>query len=182
MTELLSLLKAAAKFHSLGRDMDQIGPAIIEKACEMVCAEAKRVLGTYDYGWVQLSPATLASKMADTPLLETGELRDSIEWHSEKLEGWVGSNSEKAVWQELGTANAAHPIPPRSFLVGAAQEMEGRIHTMAAKAVVSVLRGGGLHGPDMMELLHVLKDAAHRLKEDLKRLVDEDDNDKDKRR
>jgi len=73
-----------------------------------------------------LSPETLARKMMNTPLLETGELRASIEWNSTGNEGHVGSNNDKAVWHELGTAK----IPPRSFLMGAAQHMEGKIHKM----------------------------------------------------
>jgi hypothetical protein len=46
------------------------------------------------------------------------------------------------VWQELGTSK----IPPRSFLVGAAVHMEEKIHKMAARAVMAVMRGEGLHG------------------------------------
>jgi hypothetical protein len=82
----------------------------------MVCAEAKRVIGEGYPEWPALSPETLARKMGDGPLLETGELRASIEWNAEGKEGHVGSNNDKAVWQELGTAR----IPPRSFLMGAA--------------------------------------------------------------
>jgi hypothetical protein len=42
--------------------------------------EAVRVLGTYDYGWPLLKPQTIARKeTGDSPLLETGDLRDSIE-------------------------------------------------------------------------------------------------------
>jgi hypothetical protein len=79
MTGLMSLAEAAAKFNAIGHDMEELGPAIIRKACAMVCTEAKRVIGTYDYDWPQLSPETLARKFFNTPLLETGEMRDSIE-------------------------------------------------------------------------------------------------------
>jgi hypothetical protein len=47
------LVEAAAKFNAIGRDMETIGPAIVARACEMVCEEAKRVLGRYEYEWPQ---------------------------------------------------------------------------------------------------------------------------------
>jgi hypothetical protein len=109
--------------------------------------------------------------MRDTPLLETGELRASIEWNSHGNEGHVGSNNDKAVWHELGTAK----IPPRSFLVGAAVRMEPKIHIMAAKAVHAVMRGEGLHGSAMLELLHVLKHVAHEVGKTLKEALEPED-------
>jgi hypothetical protein len=51
----------------------------LEQVAQMVEGEAKRVIGTYDYGWPQLAASTLAKKAANTPLLETGDMRDSIE-------------------------------------------------------------------------------------------------------
>lgn len=105
----------------------------LEKAAETVEDEAKRVLGTYDYGWTPLAPATVARggimrpPGVDEPLLDTGELRDSIEHYTPPtgpLVSYVGSNNPKAVWHELGTAT----IPPRSFLLGAATAKEDEIH------------------------------------------------------
>src|SRR5258708_3550610 len=137
-----SILGFVAKLKMIEHDMEALGPAIVARACEMVCAEAKRVIGEgYDY-WPALQPATLARKMLNTPLLETGELRGSIEWQSKGLEGAVGSNNDKAVWHELGTAR----IPPRSFLAGAAMAMEDKIHKMAARAVMAALFRQGLYG------------------------------------
>jgi len=142
--------------------MHDVGEAIVAKACQMVCDEAKRVLGTYEYGWPELKPETIARKMrGDSPLLETGELRASIEWTAHGNQGWVGSNNDKAVWHELGTSR----IPLRPFLSGAAMHMEDQIHKMAARAVVAVLGGRGLHSSEMMELLHILKHVGHELKE-----------------
>ena len=71
---MFTLLEFAAKLGEIEHDMKEIGPAIVAKACEMVCAEAKRVLGTHDYDWPELKPETIANKMrGDTPLLETGK-------------------------------------------------------------------------------------------------------------
>ena len=177
MTGVMSILEFVAKTKAIDRDLKEVGHAIVARACEMVYAEARRVIGEgYDF-WPPLQPETLARKMMATPLLETGELRGSIEWQAHGLEGAVGSNNDKAVWHELGTSR----IPPRSFLAGAAMHMEDKIHKMAARAVVSVMAGGGLHGSEMMELLHLLRHAGRELKEAGEELM-KDDDEKDKRR
>jgi phage gpG-like protein len=70
------------------------------------------VLGTYEYGWPPLKPATVARKSTgDSPLLETGELRDSIERDVQDHVAYVGTNNKKALWHEFGTSR----IPPRPF-------------------------------------------------------------------
>jgi hypothetical protein len=147
----------------------------------VVCAEAKRVIGSYDYDWPQLSPKTLEHKFFNTPLLQTGEMRASIEWNSSGNEGYVGSNNDKAVWQELGTRT----IPPRPFLAGAAQHMEDKIHKMAERAVVSVMLGKGLASAEMRELLHLLhaiRHAGHAVGEAMDTVLDgPDDNEKNRR-
>jgi phage gpG-like protein len=79
--------------------------------------EAIRVIGTYDYGWPLLKPQTIAHKATgDSPLLETGDPRDSIERVVQHGIAYVGSNNPKALWHELGTSR----IPPRPFLAIAA--------------------------------------------------------------
>jgi HK97 gp10 family phage protein len=91
---------------------------MMEKACVLLEDESKRVLGTYDYGWPPLAPETIASKATgDSPLLETGALRDSIT-HNVDADGkdaYVGTDIEYAKYQEFGTSK----IPARSFLGGA---------------------------------------------------------------
>jgi hypothetical protein len=176
MTGVYSVLGFVAQLKAIEHDMNALGPAIVARACEMVCAEAKRVIGTYDYDWPQLSPETLARKFFNTPLLETGEMRASIEWSTSAngLEGAVGSNNDKAVWQELGTVK----IPPRSFLVGAAQHMEEKIHKMALRSVIAVLEGRGLHSSELGELIHLLKHAAHAVKETAEEIFSDDEKDK----
>ena len=59
--------------------------------------------------------------------------------------------------------------------MGAAVRMEKKIHKMAARAVVAVLRGESLHGSEMMELLHLLKHVAHEVKETVKDALEPDD-------
>jgi phage gpG-like protein len=174
MTGVYSILGFVAKLGAIERDMHELGPTIIARACEMVAAEAKRVIGEGYPEWPALAPETLARKMMNTPLLETGELRASIEWNSEGNEGYVGSNNDKAVWHELGTSH----IPPRPFLMGAAMRMEPLIHAMAAKAVMAVLAGRGLNSAELGELIHLLRHVGHAVGEAMDTVLDGPDDGK----
>ena len=112
----------------------------LERAAVIVETEAKRVIGTYDYNWPQLAPSTQADRVAqgfpaNEPLLRTGEMRDSIEHVSDRKEAQIGSNSDIAVWQELGTVS----IPARSFLGEAAIRKEQEVVDEIGRVVVSTL-------------------------------------------
>jgi hypothetical protein len=167
VTKVMTLLEAAAKFHAVSRDMQVVGPAIVAHACEMVCTEAKRAIGTYDYGWQPLSPRRLSIR---TPTRRC--------WRPERCSA-RSSGSQRAMkatsvrtttrWQELGTSH----IPPRSFLAQAAIRMEPKIHELAGRAVVSVMGGSGLHGPELGEIFHLLKHAAHDLKQGAEEFMEE---------
>ena len=78
----------------------------------MVEERAKGLIGHPNASWPPLAPETLKRKdNVNTPLLETGEMRDLIEHVvANSSHGYVGSNDDKAVWQELGTSRG---IPPR---------------------------------------------------------------------
>jgi phage gpG-like protein len=91
---------------------EEVRHAALKKAARLVEKEAKEVIGTYKYDWPPLAASTLAKKGADTPLLETGELRDSISHEVEDHRALIGSTDKVAVYQEFGTSR----IPPRSFL------------------------------------------------------------------
>ncbi len=99
---------------------------VLDRAGKLVEQTAKDAIGTYKFGWPPLDPATVARKGADTPLLQTGQMRDSIEHTVVGDHVDVGTNDKKAVYQELGTTK----IPPRSFLVAAAMEKEAEIVQM----------------------------------------------------
>lgn len=119
----------------------------LEKACQIVEDEAKRVIGSYDYGWQQLAPSTQAERVrlgypANEPLLRSGDLRDSISHYLEgadlvphEISGYVGSPSKIALYQELGTSR----IPPRSYLGGAARAKEMEVHELGAEAAHTAL-------------------------------------------
>ncbi len=96
----------------------------LAQAAHVVETEAKEEIGHYQgaagpfAAWAPLKADTIAQKAnGDTPLFETGEMRDSIGTVVLDHEAHVGSNDDKAVWQELGTSRG---IPARSFLGGAA--------------------------------------------------------------
>ncbi len=124
--------------------MPTVEHGAMEHAAQIVEKEAKDVIGTYRYGWPTLAESTLARKSADTPLLETGAMRDSIE-HSVTgpRTAHVGSNDQNAVYQELGTSK----IPPRSFLMGAAIHKLPEVGHAIGETIVAHLEGRKLPIP-----------------------------------
>lgn len=113
----------------------------LKHAGEIVEKEAKRVLGTYDYGWAPLAQSTIDRKAnGDTPLLETGEMRDSIGHHVDGARAVeIGSNNDKAVWHELGTEH----IPARPFLMGALEHKGEEAAHVIGRMVYGYLAHGG---------------------------------------
>jgi|tagenome__1003787_1003787.scaffolds.fasta_scaffold20455045_2 hypothetical protein len=51
--------------------------------------------------------------------------------------------------------------------------MEPKIQKMAGRAVGSVVGGAGLHGPEVGEIFHLLKHAAHDLEQGAEELMEE---------
>jgi phage gpG-like protein len=79
-------------------------------------AHQQSEIGVPGWGWPPLAPDTLARKGGiNTPLLETGELQESIRWNSDHSEGYVGSDDSKAAFHEFGNSR----MPPRPFLATA---------------------------------------------------------------
>lgn len=121
---------------------------ILEKAGAMVEKRAREKIGEYQeqagpfIAWPELAESTKADRARqgypeDEPLLRTGEMRDSIGHTVHESEVQIGSNDDKAVWQELGTEH----IPPRSFLGGAMVESLPKINEMAGRDLVATLIG-----------------------------------------
>lgn len=120
----------------------------LEEGAKVIEKEAKRVIGTYDYGWPQLAETTQADRESqgydpNEPLLRDGKLRDSIE-HTivSDREAEIGSNEDVAVYQELGTAT----IPARSFLAGAASAKGKECAEILGAAVINTVFGGAVIG------------------------------------
>lgn len=147
----------------------------IEAAAQIVQTEAKRVIGTYDYGWAPLKEATIARKAnGDTPLLETGEMRDSIEYVVlSDHEAEVGSNSDKAVWHELGTKT----IPARSFLAGAAMEKAHEASRVIGISVAAAIASRNIDVEILKLAGHAIKEVGHTAREALDDMDDGNNHD-----
>lgn len=112
----------------------------VVKSANLVKAHAKSVLGSYNFGWPALKEATIARKATgDSPLLETGEMRDSIETTIGHWEAWIGTNDPKAEWQTNGTSRG---IPPRPFMEPAAIEKQPDIEKEFVTIVGKAFKGG----------------------------------------
>lgn len=143
-----SLLEGAAFFTGVHLGMERATKAAVTKAARLVRDEARRVLGTYDYGWPHLAEATIARKQTgDSPGLETGAMRRSIKYSvSGSRMNWqanIGSNDPKALWFELGTVKQ----PPRSFLAGAAMHMQHEVHKICGHDLFHNMFSSSVH-PD----------------------------------
>lgn len=125
--------------------------AALTRAAKVVEAEAKREIGTYQGAvgpfpaWAPLAESTQADRVregfpADEPLLRTGEMRASIGHAVKGNVAVIGSNSDKAVWQELGTKT----IPPRSFLGGALMRKLPEVRKELASGALGALVGPGV--------------------------------------
>jgi hypothetical protein len=135
----LSLIEAVGTFGRLAVEMPLAEHAGLEKACVIVEKTAKDYIGSEHGWWPPLAESTLANKSANTPLLETGEMRDSIEHKVEVPNGYIGSNNMKAVWQELGTSRG---IPPRSFLGHAATAKGEEVAHIIGRTIVGYVATG----------------------------------------
>lgn len=178
----MNLLQAAARFGAAARDTEIAEEEAVRIACQMVAERARSLIGVPHGWWPPLAPETLSRKdNVNTPLLETGELRASIEWNAEGKVGHVGSDSDKAVWQELGTSRG---IPPRSFLMAAAMQEGHKIEKVAAALIGAAIAGRLENGRAVREFFHILHEAGHALhevKEAGQELFDEN-NEQDKER
>jgi hypothetical protein len=156
-----SILEAVAKFRAFSLDMELVGEIILSEWAGLVQKRATEAIGTYRYGWPALGPAAVA-KHGDTPLLDTGALRDSISafvqmhgpGHGRAV---VGSNSDIAVYQELGTSR----IPPRSFLMSSAMRSHKDIGIIARRAIHTAWTGAGVNGSAIREFLHAARLGLH---------------------
>ncbi len=148
----MELTELALKLGEIALKQKEMEHHVLETAAKAVEQRAKAKIGEYQQeagpfvGWAELAAFTKADRVAkgfpeDEPLLRTGKMRDSIEHQVDGNEAQVGSNSDIAVYQELGTAK----IPPRSFLGGAAVEMMPRIIELIGESATAALVGKEVH-------------------------------------
>jgi hypothetical protein len=138
---------------------------LLDRAARMVQEEAKAEIGTKQdaagpfAAWAPLADTTVNGfnghpgkrQLGFTPpdydpLERSGEMRDSIERTviPASHEAHVGSDSDVAVVQELGTEK----MPARSFLGGAAVRKRDEVGHMIGWTTVQILRGGSRSSSD----------------------------------
>jgi phage gpG-like protein len=178
----MNLLEAAARMAAAAIDMEAAKRAALEEACLIVQERAKGLLGHPNDSWAPLKPETIAQKGGlNMPLLNHGTMRDSIEHvvidsnHAE-----VGSNSEIAVIQSLGSSRG---LPPRPFLSLAGHLEGANVAKVVARTVGGAI-GAGLAGRrvhDFFELAHIAGEAFRSIRETASDLVEAPDEEKRKR-
>ena len=163
--------------HELTDNTHEARVKALELGAKMVQREAKRAIGTYDYGWPELAQSTQGERESlgyepDEPLLRDGTLRDSIEYTIVEPghEAQIGSNSDIAVWQELGTAT----IPARSFLDFAALAKEKAIARAAGKLFAAAMAGQSIAGEIAKLMVEAAKEVGHTARE----LVEPDESER----
>ena len=90
------------------------------------------------------------------PLLRDGTLRESIGHMTEGNAAAVGSTSDIAVYQELGTTkDGKQHIPPRSFLGAAGFESKEAVATISARTLEAWIAGMSWKRPKVGQLPEV---------------------------
>jgi phage gpG-like protein len=156
----MNLLEAIARMAAAQAAVAEAEHAALEAAAKMVETRAKGMIGHPNPGWPPLAESTLQHKGGlNMPLLETGQLRSSIESTVVFPSAFVGSNDDRAVWHETGTSH----VPPRSFLAAACAEEGPAIAGTVAKTVGSAI-GASLAGHSVeAEILKLAGEALHKL-------------------
>lgn len=133
MTPDLGDIFAAAGFFGALAEEFKSHNAELEAAAKIMEKTAKSLPGTYQDGWPALAESTLAKKQAgDSPLLETGEFRDSIKHNSSDDVAHVGTNDQRGPWFEFGTDK----MPPRPVFGVAIIKAKDEIEAAVGKVTV----------------------------------------------
>lgn len=150
MKQFNSFAGLAAELMLLSLRLPSLEHELLEDACKDIEKRAKEKIGNYQAeagpfaAWAPLAESTKAGRTSagfseDDPLLRTGDMRDTIEHKVVRSVGHVGSDSDIALYQELGTDR----IPARSFLGGSAFEAEPEIRAKVGATYTAFLSGGG---------------------------------------
>jgi phage gpG-like protein len=143
-----SFLEAAVHCGEMALAVHEAEKLSLEKATKLLQKKAKEKFGEYQpeagpfVAWAELAESTKQDRERqgypdDEPLLRSGDLRDSVQREVHNSEGFVGSNSDVAVYQELGTKN----MPPRSTFGSTAAENMKVIVAIVGEGAVMALVG-----------------------------------------
>ena len=152
-----TLAQAITRFGLIAAEAHVIEHAALEAGGKVFIERAKAAIGTYEYGWIELDPATIARKQhGDTPLLDTGEIRDSggYEVHGNRL--IAGFTDEKIVYHEYGTRHH----PPRPVVGGTVEYHGHEIARIVGVGFAEIAVASLFTGSAVSAIGHVL--AHHR--------------------
>lgn len=153
---MITLAQAAAHFLGAAARCEEELVGVVTTVTEVAAANARGFVGHEQDDWAPLSSATvegfrhelgfwvmgkreLGYGGYENPLERTGSLRDSIETEVDGLVGIVGSNQKAALYQEMGTAFARYPIPPRPFLAKGMMHAVEMTEELIGEVVLSLL-------------------------------------------
>ena len=137
MASLGNMLGAAVFFAAAAHRAAEAEREGLAKAAKIIEDGAKEAIGSFLFGWPALKPETVSRKATgNSPLLETGELRNSISHEVSEHSAIVGSTSEKARFHEFGTSRG---IPPRPFIWGSWLHNQEKVGEAVGDAVVKRL-------------------------------------------
>ena len=113
----------------------------MEKAAKVLEEEAKSLIGVPQAGWPPLAQVTIDRKGSNTPLLDTGEMKDSIEHNSDRHDAYIGSNNPKLRWHEFGTNNVPWSTtnPARPVLALASVRKENEVKEIIGRSIMVAL-------------------------------------------
>lgn len=140
-----SLVEFASLLGTLASTSEMANRHALDAAAVVVETEAKRVLGTYDYGWPQLAQSTQDQRVhqgytPNDPGFRSGAMQQSIEHTTAKDETHIGTDDQHMVFFELGTKKQ----PPRPTLAVAALKKEAEVVDLIGRSTVAHLSGTAL--------------------------------------
>jgi HK97 gp10 family phage protein len=148
---------AAHLTHAIAPAVNSSMHSGLKAAAEQIEHTARAKLGHYQDSvehfpaWPELADSTKADRVAkgfteNDPLLRTGALRDSIGHEVHGNEAVIGSKSDIAVYQELGTTK----MPPRPFLGPAVVENEEALRALWHDVLLRGFLGRGVKSTTQM--------------------------------
>ena len=113
---MISVRQLIDKFNTIEKTIENQKDDVLNEEADKALENIQARHGVYpsDASWARLKPQTVRyKKRGDTPLLETGELRDSYEKVKKSATRiLVGSRLDKASFMEYGVASKNIPARP----------------------------------------------------------------------
>lgn len=153
---MFTLAEMAAFFERAAVRCEPELQGMVEVVATRAAILARSYIGHEQEEWAPLSSATvdgfrheagfwivgkeaLGYGGAESPLLRTAALRDSVDFEVTGLAGFVGSDSKVALYQEMGTAQARYPVPPRPVFAKAMKEATIEVEALAGEIAIGLL-------------------------------------------